>query len=59
MSGAGATRALPLVAHRALERAGLASIRDKVLASERLTRDDGRALYANPDLVAIGALDRE
>jgi len=56
VSGASATRALPLVAHRALERSGLGSIRDKVLASERLTRDDGRALYANPDLVAIGAL---
>ena len=56
MSGAGAVRPLPLLAHRALERAGLGTIRDKVLASDRLSRDDGRALYANPDLVAIGAL---
>ena len=29
------------VAHRALERAGLAEIRDKVVAGERLTYDDG------------------
>jgi aminodeoxyfutalosine synthase len=56
VSGSGATRPLPALAHRALERAGLGTIRDKVLASERLTREDGRALYANPDLVAIGAL---
>jgi len=47
---------LPGIASLALERAGLGDIRDKVLAGERLTRVDGRALYANPDLVAIGAL---
>jgi aminodeoxyfutalosine synthase len=44
------------VAHRALERAGLAEIRDKVVAGERLTYDDGLALYASNDLAPVGAL---
>jgi aminodeoxyfutalosine synthase len=47
---------LPGLAARALERAGLGAIRDKVVAGERLDREDGRTLYANPDLLAIGAL---
>jgi len=48
--------ALPRLASVALERAGLGAIRDKVLAGQRLTREDGRALYANDDFLAIGAL---
>lgn len=53
---AASAAALPRLASMALERAGLGVIRDKVLASERLTREDGRALYANDDFLAIGAL---
>jgi len=34
----------------------LAPIRDKVLAHERLSLDDGRALFATPDLAGLGAL---
>jgi aminodeoxyfutalosine synthase len=44
---------------RAAERAraaGLAAIADRVVAGERLTRDDGLALYACPDLFAVGEL---
>jgi len=36
--------------------ADLASIRDKVLRHERLTREDGRTLFATPDLNGLGAL---
>ena len=53
---AASAAALPRLASMALDRAGLGVIRDKVLASERLTREDGRALYANDDFLAIGAL---
>lgn len=35
---------------------GLSSILDKVLSGERLTFEDGLALFACPDLTAIGAL---
>jgi len=42
--------------HRALEAAGLSTIRDKVVAGERLSREDGLALYHGADLLAIGAL---
>jgi aminodeoxyfutalosine synthase len=42
--------------HRALEAAGLGSIRDKVVSGERLSREDGLALYQGADLLAIGAL---
>jgi aminodeoxyfutalosine synthase len=42
--------------HRALEAAGLGTIRDKVVAGERLSREDGLALYQGADLLAIGAL---
>lgn len=41
---------------RCIERSGLGHIRDKVLAGERLTREDGRVLYGHPDLLALGAL---
>ncbi len=37
-------------------RLGLASIHDKVLDGERLTFDDGLALFACPDITAVGAL---
>ena len=42
--------------HRALEAAGLGRLRDKVVAGERLDREDGLALYGGADLLAIGAL---
>lgn len=48
--------ALSPLAHRYVAQAGLGAIRDKVLASVRLTREDGLALYRHPDLLAIGAL---
>lgn len=35
---------------------GLAPIARRVLAGERLSREDGRALFAAPDLNAVGAL---
>lgn len=35
---------------------GLSSILDKVLSGERLTFEDGLALFACPDLTAVGAL---
>ena len=35
---------------------GLSSIRDKVLAGERLSYEDGLALLACPDITAVGAL---
>lgn len=35
---------------------GLGDIQAKVLAGERLSRDDGMTLFAHPDLVAVGAL---
>src|SRR5512146_1039776 len=44
------------LANRALERAGLAGIRDKVLASERLGEDDALRLFQAGDLAAVGAL---
>lgn len=57
-----AERTLSPVAHRALERAGLGDLRDKVLAGERLTLDEGVRLYKSTDIGAVGALanlDRE
>jgi aminodeoxyfutalosine synthase len=45
----------PFVA-RAVAEAGLGDIRDKVLACERLTREDGLRLYREADLLALGAL---
>jgi len=47
---------LSLLAHRALERDGLGPIRDKVLAGERLTDEEGFRLLEAKDLAAVGAL---
>lgn len=44
------------IARRALDRAGLGAIADKVLAGERLSADDGLRLFESPELAAIGAL---
>lgn len=44
------------LAHRALDRAGLADLAEKVVARERLSFEDGVRLYQSPDLAAIGAL---
>jgi aminodeoxyfutalosine synthase len=44
------------LANRALERDGLGPIRDKVLAGERLTDEDGLRLFQARDLPALGAL---
>jgi aminodeoxyfutalosine synthase len=44
------------LAHRALERDGLGSIRDKVLSGERLTDEEGLRLLEANDLAAVGAL---
>ncbi len=41
---------------RLMETAGLTKIADKVLAGERLTDEDGLALYLNPNLNAVAAL---
>ena len=48
-------RAETLLAARA-ERAGLGEQARKVLDGERLSREDGMALYASPDLPTVGAL---
>ena len=48
--------ALSTLAHRALERAGLGRIRDKVLGGERIGEDDAVALLEAKDLAALGAL---
>ena len=39
-----------------IEQAGLASIYDKVIAGERLSREDGLTLYRSNEILAIGAL---
>jgi aminodeoxyfutalosine synthase len=49
-------RELSLVARRALDRAGLQGIADRVLAGERLTAEDGLRLLETPALAAVGAL---
>jgi aminodeoxyfutalosine synthase len=41
---------------RYVERSGLGEIAEKVLAEERLERDEGLTLYRHPDLLAVGAL---
>jgi aminodeoxyfutalosine synthase len=46
-------------ATRAYERAGIAAIAERVRAGERLTREDGHALFLAPDLFAVGALADE
>ncbi len=46
----------------ACERSGLGRIAEKVVSGERLSFDDGVALYRSPDLLAVGGLanlDRE
>ena len=53
---------LSTVARRALDRAGLGAITERVLANERLSADDGLKLFESRDLAALGALanfDRE
>ena len=47
---------LSSLAHRALERDGLGRIRDMVLAGERISEADARALLEARDLAALGAL---
>lgn len=44
------------MSRRLIETAGLMSIYDKVMAQERLTYDDGLALWENRNLNAVGAL---
>ena len=44
------------VPRRALARAGLSAMADKVLAGERLSFEDGVALIESPELAAVGAL---
>jgi len=44
------------LANRALERAGLAEVRDRVLAHERLSEADALRLLETKDLAALGAL---
>lgn len=53
---------LSTVARRALDRAGLGGITERVLANERLSAEDGLKLFESRDLAALGALanfDRE
>jgi len=38
---------------------GLADVLDKVLAGQRLSAEDGMALFACPDITAVGALARD
>ena len=47
---------LSSLAHRALERAGLGEIRDRVLAGTRITEEEALRLFHCPDLAALGAL---
>lgn len=47
---------LSRVAERSLEAAGLSDLRDKVVARERLSYDDGVRLYESTDINAVGAL---
>ena len=47
---------LSKLAQRALDKAGLGGIRDKVLARERLSEEDALRLLESPDLAALGAL---
>jgi aminodeoxyfutalosine synthase len=44
------------LAHRALERAGLGPIRDKVLNGERLSEEEALRVFEAGDLAAVGAL---
>src|SRR5512138_3196128 len=47
---------LSTLASRALERDGLADVRDKVLAGQRLSDADALRLFEAKDLAAVGAL---
>jgi aminodeoxyfutalosine synthase len=47
---------MTLFQQRRIEASGLGDIQSKVLAGERLSREDGLALYSHPDLLAVGAL---
>jgi len=47
---------LSTLAQRALDRAGLGGIRDKVLARQRLTEEDALRVLEARDLAAVGAL---
>jgi aminodeoxyfutalosine synthase len=47
---------LSKLAHRALDRAGLGDIRDKVLARQRISEEDALRVLEAKDLAAIGAL---
>lgn len=51
-----ATDRLPGFVEHQIHQAGLASIYDKVLAGERLSREDGLALYAARELNLVGAM---
>jgi aminodeoxyfutalosine synthase len=44
------------LAHRALERAGLGDLRDKILAGTRIDEAEALRLFRCPDLAALGAL---
>lgn len=50
------TQSLSSVVSRSLQATGLGEIRDKVLAQERLTLEDGIQLFESRELAAIGAL---
>ncbi|NCG17804.1 MAG: aminofutalosine synthase MqnE, partial [Rhodobacterales bacterium] len=50
------TQTLSSVVYRSLQATGLGEIRDKVLAQERLTLEDGVQLFESRELAAIGAL---
>ncbi len=47
------------VAHRALARAGLLPVWEKLRAGQRLDADDGLRLFTAPDLAAVGFLANE
>src|SRR5262249_9192391 len=51
-------RGVDLMTTLTIERSGLAAIAEKVRSGERLTREDGEALFA-ADLFAVGALADE
>ena len=50
------TSALSPVVQRALDSAGLGDVRDRVLAGERLSEEDGVRLISSHELAGIGAL---
>ena len=47
---------LSAASSRAIDRAGLGEIAARVVAGDRLSLDDGVALFESPDLAAVGAL---